>query len=242
MLDVPSSRPPLPTSPAARNISRPNGWCPELALDFELGAERTLVRGAAGRWSATASTARRLRLNASGLHILDVRLDGETVNYWFENDVLRIPVPGDSGVVETVVAIAPRTNTQLMGLYESGGMLCTQCEAEGFRRITPFPDRPDVLSRYRVRMSGDKARLSGPALQRQSGGLGRGSRRPGRTGRNGTTPSPSPAICSRSSPAIWSPTATASSPVPAARSTSPSGCATAICRAPSMPWPASRRR
>ena len=51
----------------------------------------------------------------------------------------------------------PRANTQLMGLYESGGMLCTQCEAEGFRRITPFPDRPDVLSRYRVRMIADKA-------------------------------------------------------------------------------------
>ena len=45
-----------------------------------------------------------------------------------------------------------------MGLYESGGMLCTQCEAEGFRRITLFPDRPDVLSRYRVRMIADKAR------------------------------------------------------------------------------------
>jgi aminopeptidase N len=44
-----------------------------------------------------------------------------------------------------------------MGLYESGGILCTQCEAEGFRRITPFPDRPDVLSRYRVRIDADKA-------------------------------------------------------------------------------------
>ena len=46
-----------------------------------------------------------------------------------------------------------------MGLYESGGMLCTQCEAEGFRRITFFPDRPDVLSRYRVRMDADEARF-----------------------------------------------------------------------------------
>ena len=46
-----------------------------------------------------------------------------------------------------------------MGLYESGGMLCTQCEAQGFRRITPFPDRPDVLSRYRVKMTADKARF-----------------------------------------------------------------------------------
>src|SRR5205085_11513648 len=92
----------------------------------------------------------------SGLHILAVRLDGETVNYWFENDVLRLSLAGDKGVIETEVAIAPRANTQLMGLYESGGMLCTQCEAEGFRRITLFPDRPDVLTRHRVRMSGDK--------------------------------------------------------------------------------------
>ena len=50
-----------------------------------------------------------------------------------------IPLDGDAGVVETEATIAPRANTQLMGLYESGGMLCTQCEAEGFRRITPLP-------------------------------------------------------------------------------------------------------
>src|SRR3546814_9301900 len=53
--------------------------------------------------------------------------------------------------------IDPSANTQLMGLYASNGMLCTQCEAEGFRRIAFHPDRPDVLSRYRVRMAGDKA-------------------------------------------------------------------------------------
>jgi aminopeptidase N len=149
-------------SPAAPHVTRredyrPPEWLvPDVALDFALGAERTIVRARLdvtrnGEHSAP------LRLNASGLNILDVRLDGAAVNYWFENDVLRIPVAGDSGVVETEVAIAPRANTQLMGLYESGGMLCTQCEAEGFRRITPFPDRPDILSRYRVRMSGDKA-------------------------------------------------------------------------------------
>ncbi len=154
MLDALASAAPHVTR---REDYRPPEWLvPEVSLDFELGAERTLVRSRLevernGEHSAP------LRLNASGLHILDVRLDGEKVNYWFENEVLRIPVPGDRGVVETEVAIAPRSNTQLMGLYESGGMLCTQCEAEGFRRITPFPDRPDILSRYRVRMRGDKA-------------------------------------------------------------------------------------
>ena len=59
--------------------------------------------------------------------------------------------------VETEVEINPAANTKLMGLYASNGMLCTQCEAEGFRRITFFPDRPDVLSKYRVRMEGDAA-------------------------------------------------------------------------------------
>ena len=154
--------PDIHASPAAPHVTRredymPPEWLvPDLALDFELEAKRTLVRSRLDVVRNGAHSAP-LRLNASGLHILDVRLDGEKVNYWFENDVLRIPVAGDSGVIETEVAIAPGTNTQLMGLYESGGLLCTQCEAEGFRRITPFPDRPDVLSRYRVRMSGDKA-------------------------------------------------------------------------------------
>ena len=58
----------------------------------------------------------------------------------------------------------PPANSQLMGLYASNGMLCTQCEAEGFRRITFFPDRPDVLSTYRVRMSGAEGAVPGPAV------------------------------------------------------------------------------
>ncbi|MGZ8999129.1 MAG: aminopeptidase N, partial [Allosphingosinicella sp.] len=59
-------------------------------------------------------------------------------------------------VVEIVTTVSPRANSRLMGLYESGGILCTQCEAQGFRRITFFPDRPDVLSRFRVRMTANK--------------------------------------------------------------------------------------
>ncbi|WP_295326886.1 aminopeptidase N [uncultured Sphingopyxis sp.] len=62
-----------------------------------------------------------------------------------------------AATVEIETVINPAANTQLMGLYASNAMLCTQCEAEGFRRITFHPDRPDVLSRYKVRMEGDKA-------------------------------------------------------------------------------------
>src|SRR5439155_1957201 len=72
---------------------------------------------------------------------------------------LVIEIPGKEATIETEVEISPAANTKLMGLYASGGMLCTQCEAEGFRRITFFTDRPDVLSRYHVRMEADAARF-----------------------------------------------------------------------------------
>ena len=141
-----------------REDYRPPDWLvPEIALEFELDGERTLVR-------STLAVERRgdhrlpLRLDAEGLAFLRVTVDGEPVNYWYEQGLLKLPIDGDRATVETEVEIQPRANTQLMGLYESGGMLCTQCEAEGFRRITPFPDRPDVLSRYRVKMIADKAR------------------------------------------------------------------------------------
>ncbi len=139
---------------------RPPAWLvPEVSLDFDLDPARTLVR-------ATLSVTRNgtaqepLRLDGEGLTPDAVRVDGVAVNDWrLEGDQLVIPLAGDTHTIETEVEIAPERNTQLMGLYASGGNLCTQCEAEGFRRITFFPDRPDVLARYRVRMTADKARF-----------------------------------------------------------------------------------
>ena len=61
-----------------------------------------------------------------------------------------------SWTLETRVRLDPASNTSLEGLYVSGGLFTTQCEAEGFRRIIPFPDRPDVLSRYRVHIEADQ--------------------------------------------------------------------------------------
>ena len=87
-----------------------------------------------------------------------MRVDGVVCGDWRLEGAQRVvPLDGDAHVIETEVAIAPERNTQLMGLYASSGILCTQCEAEGFRRITYFPDRPDVLARYRVRMTADRA-------------------------------------------------------------------------------------
>ena len=72
------------------------------------------------------------------------------------NSLTLVEPPHKRFVLETEVTLQPEANTKLMGLYRSSGTWCTQCEPEGFRRITFFPDRPDVLSTYRVRMEGPK--------------------------------------------------------------------------------------
>jgi len=138
------------------DYQQPDWLVPDIALDFTLDAERTIVR-ATLKVERNGDHQRPLLLNGDVTAIRSVKVDGAPVDHRYEDKVLRVPVKGASATVETEVEIAPRANTQLMGLYESNAMLCTQCEAQGFRRITPFPDRPDVLSRYKVRMSGDKA-------------------------------------------------------------------------------------
>ena len=97
--------------------------------------------------------------------------------------------------------LAPSTNEALMGLYRSSGVYCTQCEAEGFRRITYFLDRPDILSVYTVRIEATRKRSAAAALQRQPWRRRRTCRTAG-TSPSGTTRSRSRPICSRWWPAI----------------------------------------
>ena len=156
MLDA-QIAPAAPPATIHREDYRPPDWLvPEIELDFDLAAERTEIR-ARLKVERSGAHDEPLRLDGEGLSLKSVSVDGKAAEHRYEGDVLTVPIGGDSALVETVVEIAPDKNTQLMGLYASGGLLCTQCEAEGFRRITFFPDRPDVLSIYRVRMSADKA-------------------------------------------------------------------------------------
>ncbi|ENY80538.1 aminopeptidase N [Sphingopyxis sp. MC1] len=141
-----------------RSDYRPPEWqVPDIALDFALGLDTTRV-GAALSVVRHADAPAPLTLRGDGLTPLAVRVDGESWNDWHMEGPDLIVDLGDRAraIVEVDTAIDPTANTQLMGLYASNGMLCTQCEAEGFRRITFHPDRPDVLSRYKVRMAGDK--------------------------------------------------------------------------------------
>jgi aminopeptidase N len=136
---------------------RPPAWrVPQVALGFDLGAERTRVT-ARLTVERNGKRSEPLVLDGQGLTLVSVKRDGVALDVQPVGETLTIEIAGDSAVIETVVDIAPATNTRLMGLYASGGLLCTQCEAEGFRRITFFPDRPDVLSVYDVKMTADAA-------------------------------------------------------------------------------------
>ncbi|MEO6715987.1 MAG: aminopeptidase N, partial [Novosphingobium sp.] len=143
-----------------REDYRPPDWLvPEVALDFALGVDATRIAATLQvRSNPEGSGVQTLRLNGDGIAALSVKVDGSAINDWrMDGQDLLIDLPGEAHEIAIETSINPAANSQLMGLYASGGMLCTQCEAEGFRRITFFPDRPDVLSTYRVRMAGDKA-------------------------------------------------------------------------------------
>ncbi|WP_328188921.1 aminopeptidase N [Marinobacter sp. OP 3.4] len=104
--------------------------------------------------------AEQLELNGDSLTLESVHLDGRELQAGqFEDrgELLLVPSVPDAFELQVVTWIEPQNNTRLEGLYKSSGMFCTQCEAEGFRCITYFPDRPDVMSRYRTRIEADKA-------------------------------------------------------------------------------------
>jgi len=107
-----------------------------------------------------------LRLDGEGLELLAMSLDGRVLapaEYHYDNSALQITGARDGSVLETRVRVRPAANTALEGLYLSGpretGFLLTQCEAEGFRHITFFPDRPDVLARFTVTLRADRERF-----------------------------------------------------------------------------------
>ena len=102
-----------------------------------------------------------LKFDGDGLNVIGVSIDGGALDgaaASMEPDGLTIFAPPQKPfTLETVTLVDPTNNTQLSGLYRSSGVYCTQCEAEGFRRITYFPDRPDVLSVYTTRITAPRA-------------------------------------------------------------------------------------
>jgi aminopeptidase N len=126
-------------------------------LTFDLDAAKTIVSSKLAIERNSALPVQPLRLHGEDLNLLRVLVDGQSVSFRHEDGLLVIDAPAaDAFTLEIRNTISPEKNTQLSGLYASGSGLFTQCEAEGFRRITYFLDRPDVMAVYTVTLRGDQ--------------------------------------------------------------------------------------
>lgn len=130
-------------------------------LEFELGEEFTLVKSRLAVHANPASTQVRKSLNLQGeeLELKTIILDGKKLTasqYQTTPESLTISHVPEKFILEIHTRIKPQENTALSGLYKSSGNFCTQCEAEGFRRITYFLDRPDVMARYTTTIIADE--------------------------------------------------------------------------------------
>jgi aminopeptidase N len=168
MLDLPHDGSPqhiaAPKPTLLAEYRPPDFLIDHVELSFSLGEEDAIVesRLAVRRNPAAGTPGAALRLDGEELELISIALDGSALppdSYRIEPEgALVIPSAPDAFTLDTTVRIRPQRNTALSGLYTSGGNFCTQCEAEGFRRITYFLDRPDVSARYWVRITADKQR------------------------------------------------------------------------------------
>ena len=142
-------------------------WIPTIDLDVVIGDREVQVTSVLrieprSDQALDDQVSETLELRGVALELVSLQVDGQpwpTEAYRQDATTLVLhQLPQAPFSLTTVCRFDPHTNTSLQGLYASGGMLTTQCEAEGFRRITFHPDRPDVLSRFRVRIEADRER------------------------------------------------------------------------------------
>ena len=136
----------------------PAYWISQVDLSFDLDPARTMVINRMQLRRNTDLPVQPLRLHGVELNLTRVLANGVSVSFRHEDDLLVIDnLPDGEFTLEIRNTCAPDKNTQLSGLYTSGGGFFTQCEAEGFRRITYFLDRPDVMAVYSVTLRASKA-------------------------------------------------------------------------------------
>ncbi len=155
---------PSPSTIYLKDYTPPAFLIATIDLDVDLQEElaRVHARLAVRRNPQAVERGGPLVLNGDDLELESVALDGRTLapaEYELDGEHLTIAGVPERFTLETVVVIHPRKNTKLMGLYASKDGYFTQCEAEGFRRITFFIDRPDVMARYTTTIHADQARL-----------------------------------------------------------------------------------
>ncbi len=175
-----------------RSDYRPLAWTvTQVELHFVLDPAATLVTSKLTLVRNPAAPAGPLVLLGDELELVSLKIDGRApAAPRISPTVIEIDLEGESATAEIVTRIAPETNTALSGLYTSRGGFFTQCEAEGFRRITWFPDRPDVMARFTVTLEADKARF--PVLLSNGNLIGEGELPDGRHFARWEDPFPKP--------------------------------------------------
>ena len=146
-----------------KDYAAPNYLADTVEMGFDLDPADTRVATRITMTRNPAAKGRDLVLFGEELELVALRLNGKTLSqdkgdFRIAAGVLTIPAAPASVELEIETLIHPDRNTSLMGLYVSNGNFFTQCEAEGFRKITYFPDRPDVMARFTVMLRADKAR------------------------------------------------------------------------------------
>jgi aminopeptidase N len=133
----------------------------QLDLYFDIGSESTVVRAEMEfHLKDEEKETQDIVLNGSDLQLVSLSLNGRLLSnddYAINGETLTVPDAPRKSVLKTEVKVLPASNSALEGLYLSGAFLLTQCEAQGFRKITWFPDRPDVMTTYRVTMEADRS-------------------------------------------------------------------------------------
>ncbi|MGX2970241.1 aminopeptidase N [Ursidibacter sp. B-7004-1] len=150
-----------PKAKFRKDYRQPDFTITDIYLDFQLDPEETLVtsRLSVQRKNPEATS---LRLDGHSFQLVSVKLNGEAFsNYHQDSESLTLALenfPSDQFELEIKTLLQPSKNTSLQGLYQSGNGICTQCEAEGFRQITYMLDRPDVLAKYRTKLTACKSK------------------------------------------------------------------------------------
>lgn len=147
---------PAPQTIHLTDYRPPNWLVRSVHLTFHLDPTRTRVLSRIEFAPNPETTDRDFALDGENMQLISARIDGVEVAVQLGETGLTCDVPDRAFLWEAEVEINPSANTALEGLYMSRGMYCTQCEAEGFRKITYYPDRPDVMSVFTVRIEGDE--------------------------------------------------------------------------------------
>ncbi|MBC7490298.1 MAG: aminopeptidase N, partial [Glaciimonas sp.] len=142
-----------------KNYTVPSYWVDTVDMGFDLDSAVTHVATRIVMHRNPASADKAIVLFGEELVLVQLRLNGKQLkpsHYKLEAGTLRIPLAPAKVILEIETLTQPEKNTSLMGLYVSNGNFFTQCEAEGFRKITYFPDRPDVMAKYTVMLRANK--------------------------------------------------------------------------------------